>query len=85
LAKKKLDVLRHDFVPKHIILTKEETNELLNKYKIRVIDLPKILNTDPVVFAVGGKEGDVIKILRKSRTTLEEIEYYRYVTKEKAS
>ena len=85
LSKQKIDVLRHEFVPKHVLLTKEETIELLNKYKISLIDLPKVLNTDPAIFAVGGREGDVVKILRKSRTTLEEIEYYRYVTKEKTS
>jgi len=85
LGKKKLDVLKHDLVPKHVILTKEETNELLDKYKIKVIDLPQILTNDPVIFSIGAKEGDVIKILRKSHTTLGEIEYYRYVTKEKSS
>lgn len=85
MIKKKLDVLRHNLVPKHIILTKEQTIDLLNKYKIKVIDLPRILNTDPVIFSIGAKEGDVVKILRKSHTTLDEIKYYRYVTKEKAS
>ena len=85
LAKQNIDVLKHIFVPKHVLLTKEETIELLEKYKIGLIDLPKILNTDPAVFAVGGREGDVIKILRKSHTTLEEIKYYRYVTKEKTT
>ena len=78
MTKKKLDVLRHNLVPKHIILTKEQTIDLLNKYKIKV-------NTDPVIFSIGAKEGDVVKILRKSHTTLDEIKYYRYVTKEKAS
>jgi len=85
LAKKKLDVLRHNLVPKHIILTKEQTKDLLNKYKIRVVDLPRILNSDPAIFSIGAKEGDIVKILRKSHTTLDEIEYYRYVTKEKTS
>lgn len=85
LSKQKIDVMRHEFVPKHVLLTKDETIELLNKYKISLIDLPMVLNTDPAVFAVGGREGDVIKILRKSQTTHKEIEYYRYVTKEKTS
>lgn len=85
MAKKKLDVLRHNLVPKHIILTKEQTKDLLNKYKIKVVDLPRILNSDPAIFSIGGKEGDIVKILRKSHTTLDEIEYYRYVTKEKTS
>lgn len=85
MAKKKLDVLRHNLVPKHIILTKEQTKDLLNKYKIKVVDLPRILNSDPATFSIGAKEGDIVKILRKSHTTLDEIEYYRYVTKEKTS
>ncbi len=81
--KKQIDVLLHDLVPRHILLTKKETQDLLDKYKISVIDLPQIFDKDPVAIAIGAKEGDVIKIIRESRTTVKLANYYRYVKKEK--
>jgi len=81
--KKKVDVLLHKLVPKHILLTKSETEELLEKYKIHFTDLPQIFEKDPVSIAIGAKEGDVIKIIRDSDTTVLEVNYYRYVKKEK--
>ena len=81
--KKQIDVLLHDLVPQHILLTKKETQELLDKYQIKVIDLPQIFEKDPISIAIGAKEGDVIKIIRDSKTTVKTIDYYRYVKKEK--
>jgi len=81
--KKQIDVLLHKLVPKHVLLTKKETFELLNKYKIKIIDLPQIFEKDPVAIAIGAKEGDVIKIIRDSHTTVTSVNYYRYVKKEK--
>lgn len=81
--KKQIDVLLHDLVPQHILLTKKETEDLMDKYQITVIDLPQIFEKDPIAIAIGAKEGDVIKIIRDSKTTVKSIEYYRYVKKEK--
>jgi len=82
--KKKIDVLRHILVPQHVLLTKEETEELLEKYKIRLNDLPQIYEKDPVSIAIGAKEGDVVKIVRESGTTVSKIEYFRYVKRERS-
>ena len=82
--KKKIDVLLHELVPKHKLLTNKETLDLLDKYQITVIDLPQIFEKDPVAIAIGAKEGDVVKIIRDSSTTVKSINYYRYVKKEKA-
>ena len=82
--KKKIDVLLHKFVPQHLLLTKEETQKLLAKYSIGVTDLPQIFEKDPVAIAIGAKEGDIIKIIRDSDTTVKYVDYYRYVKKEKA-
>ncbi|MBY8984027.1 MAG: DNA-directed RNA polymerase subunit H [Candidatus Lokiarchaeota archaeon] len=79
-----MDVLLHKFVPQHLLLTKEETLKLLEKYKIDVTDLPQLFEKDPVAIAIGAKEGDIIKIVRDSYTTVKSIDYYRYVKKEKA-
>ena len=84
VKKKKIDVLLHKFVPQHLLLTKEETQKLLEKYKIEVTDLPQIFEKDPVAIAIGAKEGDIIKIIRDSQTTVKSVDYYRYVKKEKA-
>lgn len=81
--KRKVDVLLHELVPKHQLLTKEESQKLLEKYKISVIDLPQMSEKDPVAIAVGAKEGDIVKIIRDSHTTVKFVNYYRYVTKEK--
>lgn len=81
--KKKIDVLLHKLVPKHYLLTKEETQNVLNKYQIELMDLPQIFEKDPVSIAIGAKEGDVIKIVRNSHTTVTSVNYYRYVKKEK--
>jgi len=81
--KKKIDVLLHKFVPQHLLLTKEESQELFEKYKIEVTDLPQIFEKDPVAIAIGAKEGDIIRIVRDSHTTVKSIDYFRYVKKEK--
>lgn len=81
--KKQIDVLLHDLVPQHILLTKKETQDLMEKYQITVIDLPQIFEKDPIAISIGAKEGDVIKIIRESKTTVKSIDYYRYVKKEK--
>ncbi|TFG29835.1 MAG: DNA-directed RNA polymerase subunit H [Promethearchaeota archaeon] len=82
--KKKIDVLLHELVPKHVLLTKQESQELLDKYQISLIDLPQMSEKDPVAIAIGAKEGDIVKIVRDSITTVKTVNYYRYVKKEKA-
>lgn len=81
--KRKIDVLLHELVPKHLLLTKDETEELLEKYQITLLDLPQMFEKDPVAIAIGAKEGDVVKIVRDSHTTVKNISYYRFVKKEK--
>ena len=82
--KRKIDVLLHELVPKHYLLTKEEVQKLLDQYQITLSDLPQMVDKDPVAIAIGAKEGDVIKIVRDSHTTVKSVDYYRYVKKEKA-
>lgn len=81
--KRKIDVLLHDLVPKHYLLTKEESQNLLEKYQINISDLPQMFEKDPVSIAIGAKEGDIVKIVRDSHTTVKNIDYYRYIKKEK--
>jgi len=60
--------LGHDLVPEHTILSDREKEELLNKYNIKPEQLPKIMDTDPVILSIGAKPGQVIKIIRNSQT-----------------
>ena len=81
--KRKIDVLRHQLVPRHYLLTKEQSQQLLEKFKITTNDLPQMDEKDPVAIAIGAKEGDIVKIVRDSDTTVKYVNYYRYVKKEK--
>jgi len=75
----KFDVTTHSFVPKHIKLSEEEKEEVLEKFNISENQLPKIIKSDPAIQKFNPKAGDVIKILRKSPTIGETV-YYRLVT-----
>lgn len=77
----KFNVLKHEMVPEHVVLSEEEKKEVLEKYNISEKQLPKILAKDPVVKAIGAKPGDVVKIIRKSPVAGKSI-YYRLVVKE---
>jgi len=77
---KELDILKHELVPEHIILNENGKKELLERLKITEKNLPKVLTNDPVVKAIGAKEGDVLKIVRKSATAGSST-YYRVVAK----
>jgi len=62
------------------VMTEREVEELLNKYKIKKEQLPKIKSSDPVIKEIKAREGDVVRIMRKSRTAGRFISY-RLVTK----
>ena len=77
---KEFDITKHDIVPKHELLNEKEKEEVLKKFGIVLRQLPRILDTDPMVKIVNGKIGDVVKITRKSETAGEAV-YYRVVIK----
>ena len=72
------DIMNHDLVPLHQIISEKEKKEILDKYKIEPNQLPKILDTDPVCISLGAKPGQILKITRKSHTA-EESFSYRFV------
>lgn len=74
-------VLDHELVPEHVILNKEEVNELLSKYNISLNQLPKIKASDAVIQIIGAKPGDVVKIIRPSLTAGKSV-YYRLVVED---
>jgi DNA-directed RNA polymerase subunit H len=75
---KKFVLQDHDLVPAHVLLSPEELEEMLKSYGVDSAQLPKIHVADPVVKEIGGKVGDVVKIIRKSSTSGESV-FYRLV------
>ena len=69
-----VDVTEHRLVPAHALLSPEDRQALLDRYKLRAEQLPRIQRTDPVARYYGLKVGEVIKIIRPSETA------GRYVT-----
>jgi DNA-directed RNA polymerase subunit H len=74
------DVLKHEMVPEHQIMSEEEVVELLATYHVSLEQLPKIYHDDPVVEAIGGEIGDVVRIIRDSPTA-GRAEAYRLIMK----
>jgi len=69
------NIFKHNLVPKHEILPPEKAKALLDKYHIKLYQLPKIRATDVAVIAIGAKPGDVIKVTRKSPTAGKHVAY----------
>lgn len=74
----KISLLDHDLIPRHEILSKEETEEVLNGYNITSAQLPKIKIIDPVCELIGAKLGQILRITRNSQTADVAV-YYRLV------
>ena len=71
----KKDILKHQLVPDHAILSKTEANKIIKQLKVNREHLPKIKVDDPVVKEIGAKSGDILKITRKSHTAGKFITY----------
>jgi DNA-directed RNA polymerase subunit H len=63
-----VDVSQHELVPEHTLLGEAEVEEVLAEYDIERTDLPKLKRRDPAT-PDGAEAGDVVKIVRDSRTT----------------
>jgi len=72
------DIFNHEFVPKHEILTSEEREKVLAKYRVKPYQLPRIKASDPAAKAIGARPGDMLRIIRESPTAGRYIAY-RYV------
>jgi len=75
------NIFKHILVPVHETLTEKEREEMLKKYHVTVHQLPRIAASDPAVIAIGGRPGDVIRIVRDSPTAGKHV-FYRLVVEE---
>ncbi len=69
----------HFLVPKHYILSKEQTAELLKKYNLVLDQMPKISSSDAALEDLTPQRDEVVKIVRTSPTAGKTVYYRRIV------
>lgn len=62
-----INILNHHLVPKHIPLKEAEKINILEKYKIKESQLPKLLLSDPVAILMDFRKGQLIKLMRPTQ------------------
>ena len=71
------NILEHNFVPKHIVLSTEQKESVYKQYNIQDDGmLPEISRFDPVAMVIGLRPGQLCRIVRTSKTAIQS-DYYR--------
>jgi len=70
------NILNHTLVPPHVVLNKEEADEIKKKYYIKDdSQIPDISRFGPVAQAIGMRPGDMCRITRPSKTSIQTLFY----------
>ncbi len=69
------EVIKHELVPHHEVLSEAEAHSVLKQYDIKPEQLPKIFASDPASRAAAARPGNVLRIHRKSPTAGQTIAY----------
>ncbi len=69
----RFEVMNHVLVPEHILLSPDETADVLEKYSISIEELPKIKRSDACIRSLELRVGEIprgsiVKIIRRSDT-----------------
>ena len=80
LDRLQFNILNHQYVPNHTILSNDEVVEMMKKYNVmEKSQLPDISRYDPVALAIGMRPGEVCSIDRPSKSAISSL-YYRVCT-----
>jgi DNA-directed RNA polymerase subunit H (RpoH/RPB5) len=69
------DITEHELVPLHEVLTKEESEDVLESYRARKRDMPLIRTNEDVARYYNMKAGEITRIYRPSPLTCEAVGY----------
>ncbi len=61
----KINKTKHVRVPKHELLSRADANKVLDAYKVKKIQIPRIFVIGPIIQYYGWKRGNIVKITRK--------------------
>lgn len=70
-----VNITQHELVPKHQPMSQEEKDAVLERYKLKAAQLPRIQVHDPVARYFGLKKEQVVRIIRPSETAGKYITY----------
>lgn len=73
------EISKHFLVPKHVLLSKGQAEELVKKLGTDFKSLPQISKDDPAIADFKPVAGEVVKIVRDSFTAGKSIYYRRVV------